>query len=64
MTAVAVGIQVYAITGSSLAVGLVGLFQLVPLVVFGLYGGALDPGRAASGGYRVTARLPYGEVRA
>ncbi len=42
MTAVAVGIQVYAITGSSLAVGLVGLFQLVPLVIFGLYGGALS----------------------
>jgi len=42
MTAVAVGIQVYAITGSSLAVGLVGLFQLVPLVVLGLYGGALS----------------------
>ena len=42
MTAVAVGIQVYSITGSSLAVGLVGLFQLVPLVVFGLYGGALS----------------------
>ena len=42
MTAVAVGIQVYAITGSSWAVGLVGLFQLVPLIIFGLYGGALS----------------------
>ncbi len=42
MTAVAVGIQVYNLTGSSLAVGLVGLFQLVPLIVFGLYGGALS----------------------
>ena len=42
MTAVAVGIQVYAITGSSWAVGLVGFFQLVPLIVFGLYGGALS----------------------
>lgn len=42
MTAVAVGIQVYALTGSSLAVGLVGLFQLVPLIGFGLYGGALS----------------------
>lgn len=42
MTSVAVGIQVYAITGSSLAVGLVGFFGLVPLVVFGLYGGALS----------------------
>ncbi|MFN8169701.1 MAG: MFS transporter [Candidatus Nanopelagicales bacterium] len=42
MTAVAVGIQVYSITQSSFAVGLVGLFQLVPLVGFGLYGGALS----------------------
>ncbi|TAK71015.1 MAG: MFS transporter [Actinomycetota bacterium] len=42
MTAVAVGIQVYAITGSSLAVGLVGLAQLIPLVGLGLYGGALS----------------------
>lgn len=42
MTSVAVGIQVYNLTGSSLAVGLVGLFQLVPLVGFGLYGGALS----------------------
>ena len=42
MTAVAVGIQVYAITQSSFAVGLVGLFQLVPLIGFGLYGGALS----------------------
>jgi MFS family permease len=42
MTAVAVGIQVYALTQSSLAVGLVGLFQLVPLIGFGLYGGALS----------------------
>ena len=42
MTAVAVGIQVYAITQSSFAVGLVGLFQLVPLVGFGLYGGMLS----------------------
>ncbi|HEX2174619.1 MAG TPA: MFS transporter [Nocardioidaceae bacterium] len=41
MTAVAVAIQVYAITGSSFSVGLVGLSQLVPLVVFGLYGGAI-----------------------
>lgn len=42
MTALAVGIQVYNLTGSSWAVGLVGLFQLVPLVGFGLYGGALS----------------------
>jgi MFS family permease len=41
MTAVAVAIQVYTITQSSFAVGLVGLFSVVPLVVFGLYGGAV-----------------------
>lgn len=40
MTAVAIAIQVYDITGSTFSVGLVGLFALVPLVVFGLYGGS------------------------
>jgi MFS family permease len=40
MTAMAVALQVYAITGSSFYVGLVGLCSLVPLIVFGLYGGA------------------------
>jgi MFS family permease len=40
MTALAVSLQVYAITHSSFSVGLVGLFSLVPLVSFGLYGGA------------------------
>ncbi len=41
MTALAVSLQVFAITHSSFAVGLVGLFSLVPLVTFGLYGGAV-----------------------
>ncbi|GAA1232369.1 MFS transporter [Kitasatospora nipponensis] len=41
MTAVAVAVQVYALTGSSFATGLVGLCSLVPLVTFGLYGGAI-----------------------
>ncbi len=41
MTGVAVALQVYDLTGSSFAVGLVGLFQFFPLVVLGLYGGAL-----------------------
>src|SRR6476620_12750777 len=41
LTVVAVPAQIYAITGSSAYVGLTGLFGLVPLVVFGLYGGAL-----------------------
>jgi MFS family permease len=40
MTNVAVAIQVYALTGSSFYVGHVGLFAVVPLVAFGLYGGA------------------------
>ena len=41
VTRVAVPLQVYAITGSSLDVGLIGLAALVPLVVFGLYGGSI-----------------------
>ena len=41
LTVVAVPAQIYAVTGSSAYVGLTGLFGLVPLVVFGLWGGAL-----------------------
>jgi len=41
VTRVAVPLQVYAITRSSLDVGLIGLAALVPLVVFGLYGGSI-----------------------
>ncbi len=41
LTLVAVSLQVYALTSSSLSVGLLGLFALVPLVVAGLYGGAI-----------------------
>ena len=41
LTVVAVPAQIYALTGSSGWVGLTGLFGLVPLVVFGLWGGAL-----------------------
>ncbi|MFD6093893.1 MFS transporter [Oerskovia sp. NPDC060338] len=41
LTVVAVGLQVYALTGSTLAVGVLGVFALVPLVALGLYGGAL-----------------------
>lgn len=41
LTVTAVGLQVYAITGSTLAVGILGLCALVPLVALGLYGGAL-----------------------
>lgn len=38
---VAVPYQLYQLTGSNLAVGAMGLVQLIPLIVFGLYGGAL-----------------------
>lgn len=42
MAAVAVGLQVWDLTNSSLMVGFVGLAQLIPLVGFGLYGGSLS----------------------
>lgn len=41
MTALAVSLQVYDITGSAFSVGLIGFCSFVPLVVFGLYGGAV-----------------------
>ncbi|MEO6470279.1 MAG: MFS transporter [Aeromicrobium sp.] len=41
MTAITVAYQVYILTHSSFAVGLVGLYSLVPLIAGGLYGGAL-----------------------
>lgn len=40
LTVFAVPVQLYALTRSSAYVGLAGLFALVPLVVFGLLGGA------------------------
>jgi MFS family permease len=49
VTQVAVPVEVYSISHSSLLVGLVGFVGLLPLVVFGLYGGAtadaVDRGR-------------------
>jgi MFS family permease len=42
LTAVAVPVQMYAVTGSSFWVGLIGLAALLPLVVLGLYGGAVS----------------------
>ena len=42
VTFLAVGIQVYDLTGSSFSVGLVGAFAFVPLVAFGLYGGSIS----------------------
>jgi MFS family permease len=41
LTVVAVGLQVYDITRSTLSVGVLGICALVPLVALGLYGGAL-----------------------
>src|SRR5690242_17136649 len=41
LTQFAIPLQVYAITHSSLYVGLVGLVVVVPLIVMGLLGGAI-----------------------
>lgn len=41
LTLVAVSLEVYALTGSTLHVGLLGAFALVPLVLTGLYGGSI-----------------------
>lgn len=38
---VAIPLQIYRLTGSNLAVGAIGLVELGPILVFGLYGGAL-----------------------
>ncbi len=64
LTVVAVPAQIFSLTGSSGMVGLTGIFGLVPLVVFGLWGGALadrmDRRRlleATTGGLIVTTAL-------
>lgn len=41
MSYVAIPFQIYRLTGSNFMVGAIGLVELVPLIVFGLYGGAL-----------------------
>jgi MFS family permease len=41
MVVVAVPFQIYVLTHSSLAVGLLGLVQIVPIILAGLYGGTL-----------------------
>ncbi|RNE48189.1 MFS transporter [Corynebacterium alimapuense] len=41
LSVVAVPAQIFSLTGSSAYVGLTGLFGLVPLVIFGLYGGSI-----------------------
>ncbi len=41
LTLLAIPVQIMELTGSPLAVGLMGTVELVPMIVFGLYGGAL-----------------------
>ncbi len=41
LTVVAVSLEVYELTGSTLSVGMLGLAALIPLVIAGLYGGAI-----------------------
>jgi MFS family permease len=41
ITYVAIPLQIYRLTGSNFAVGAIGLVELAPILVFGLYGGAL-----------------------
>lgn len=41
LSAVAIGLQVYDLTGDTFAVGVVGFVSLVPLVLFGLFGGSI-----------------------
>ena len=41
LTLVAVSLEIFALTGSSAYVGLLGAFALVPLIITGLYGGAI-----------------------
>lgn len=41
MTLVAVGLHIFELTGSTFAVAMVGVIALVPMIVFGLYGGML-----------------------
>jgi len=78
LTYVAVPYQVYRLTGSSLMVGLLGTVQLVPLLFFGLWGGAyadaVDRRRLLigaeamlaliSGALAVNAALPHPSVTA
>ncbi|HEX3335134.1 MAG TPA: MFS transporter [Jatrophihabitans sp.] len=65
LTQVAVPVQIYALTRSSLYVGFFGLAGLVPIIAFGLYGGAIadvvDRGRlyfwSSLGAWGVTLAL-------
>lgn len=59
MTAVAVAIQVYDLTNSSLAVGTVGIVMLVPMVLGGLYG-ERSPTCSTGAGSPSSPRSAYG----
>jgi hypothetical protein len=48
-TEVALLVQARRLTGSATAVGLLGAAELLPLVVFGLYGGSSPTGGTAGG---------------
>ena len=41
ITYVAAPYQIKELTGSYIAVGLIGIFQIIPLIIFGLYGGSI-----------------------
>lgn len=41
ITYVAAPYQIKELTGSYIAVGLIGVFQIIPLIIFGLYGGSI-----------------------
>lgn len=41
MTSVAIGVHIYMLTGATQLVALVGVIELVPMIVVGLYGGTL-----------------------
>lgn len=69
LTIFAVPVQIYALTGSSAYVGLAGVFALVPLIVFGLLGGAWADAMdrrvlliAASGGLAVASALLWAQA--
>jgi MFS family permease len=71
LTAVAVPVQIYAISGSSASVGLAGLAGFAPMAVAALWGGAVadavDRRRmllATSGGIGMTSILLWGEASA
>nr|WP_218868580.1 MFS transporter [Pseudoclavibacter chungangensis] len=71
LTVVTIPAQIYADTGSSAYVGLTGLFGLVPLIVFGLWGGALADALdrrvllvVTTGGLIVTSGLLWAQAAA